>query len=150
MKAILAGMTIIVLSVFIFAQASPAQGLVDGIKKQLQTTIFHAGELAQRGTAVAGPQLHLQHTINCLEGTNGTNFKAAVGHVCQGQGNGIIPDLKAAQAAGVKGADTALKFANIAWTLALQAIKFTDVNEAQPWAKVIAGQLTQASDALGK
>ncbi len=127
-----------------------AQDPVAAARTQLTTTIFHAGELAQRGTALSGALLHVQHTINCLEGTQGPNFRAAAGHVCQGQGNGIIPDLKAAVAAGAKGAETALKFADIGLKLSLQAIKMTDVNEAQPWALVVSRQLTIARDALGR
>jgi hypothetical protein len=117
------------------------------IRKQLETSIFHAGELAQRGTAIAGARLHIQHVINCLEGTNGRNFVGTVGHVCQGQGNGILPDLRAST---LPGAARALQFSQIAHTLALQAVAFTDVDAAQPWAKVIAGQLTIALNALPK
>ena len=127
-----------------------AQDPVAAARTQLTTAVFHAGELAQRGTAVSGTQLHLQHVINCLEGTQGRNFKGAGGHVCQGQGNGILVDLGAAVAAGARGAETSLKFADIASKLALQAVVITDVNEAQPWAIVISRQLTIARDALGR
>ena len=136
--------------VVILPQVVLGQDPVAAARAQLTTARFHAGELAQRGTALSGALLHIQHTINCLEGTQGPNFRAAVGHVCQGKGNGIIPDLKAAGAAGAKGADTALKFANIALDLSLPASKMTDVNEAQPWALVISRQLTEALNALGK
>ncbi|MBI3975658.1 MAG: hypothetical protein HY334_04625 [Armatimonadetes bacterium] len=131
-------------------QAVLGQDAVAAARTQLTTAIFHSGELAQRGTAVSGALLHVQHVINCLEGTQGPDFRAAVGHVCQGQGNGIIPDLKAASASGAKGADAALKFANVALNLSLQAVKMTDVNEAQPWALVVSRQLTSARDALGR
>ncbi len=127
-----------------------AQDPVAAARAQLTTAIFHAGELAQRGTAVSGTQLHTQHVINCLEGLQGRNFKAAAGHVCQGQGNGILVDLRAAVAAGARGAETALKFADVASKLALQAVVMTDVNEAQPWTIVISRQLTIARDALGR
>lgn len=147
MKTIFAGVVVMLLAVLFVAQIAPAQS-VSSIKTQLQTAAFHSGELAQRGTVMAGPLLHLQHVVNCLEGTNGPNFRAAAGHVCQGQGNGIIPDLKAAQAAGVRGADKARTFANIALTLSLQALRMTDVNEAQPWALVISRQLRIALDSL--
>ena len=127
-----------------------AQDPVAAARAQLTTTIFHSGELAQRGTAVSGAQLHLQHVINCLEGDKGRNFKIAGGHVCQGQGNGILIDLRAAVAAGARGAETSLRFADVASKLALQAVVMTDVNEAQPWAIVISRQLTIARDALGR
>ena len=148
MKGVIAHIAIVLLVIFVLAPSTPAQSPVDAAKKQIQTAIFHAGELAQRGTALASAQLHVAHVVNCLQGTNGKNFNAAVGHVCQGQGNGIILDLQAVQAAGVRGADNALKFANVALTLALQVPQMRDVNEVQPWAKVIAGQLKLALDSL--
>jgi len=123
---------------------------VTAARTQLTTTIFHSGELAQRGTAVAGTQLHLRHVINCLEGDKGPDFTAAVGNPCQGQGSGIINDLRTAVAAGAPGAEQAQRFANVALKLALQAVAMTDVNEAQPWAIVISRQLTSARDALGR
>ena len=127
-----------------------AQDPVAASRTQLTTAIFHSGELAQRGTAVSGTQLHLQHVINCLEGAQGRNFKIAGGHVCQGQGNGILVDLRAAVAAGARGAETSLNFADVGSKLALQAVVMTDVNEAQPFAIVISRQLTIARDALGR
>ncbi|HEV8353533.1 MAG TPA: hypothetical protein VGR24_04985 [bacterium] len=141
---ITAGFVAIALAVLFVTQviAAPA---VD-IRKALETAIFHSGELAQRGTAIAGTRTHLQHVINCLEGPNGKDFVQAVGFPCQGMGNGIVPDLQAAGSASAK----SLQYAQIALTLALQAVTFNDVNAAQPWAKVISGQLTIALNALPK
>ncbi len=115
---------------------------------QLKTAFFHANELAQQGTVVAASLVHVQHVMNCLEGRNGKNFKAAGGYPCQGQGNGIIPDLTAAAGSGVRGAEAALRNANIAWILAQQALAMKDVNEVQPYAKVTAVYLKRAIDAL--
>lgn len=144
MKRVLAGLVAAVLATLFVTQvfAAPA---VD-IRKELETVIFHAGELAQRGTAISGTRTHLQHVINCLEGPNGKDFVQAAGFPCQGMGNGIIPDLEAAGASAAK----SLQYSRIALTLSLQAITFTDVNAAQPWAKVIAGQATIALNALPK
>lgn len=141
---ITAGFVAIALAVLFVTQviAAPA---VD-IRKALETAIFHSGELAQRGTAIAGTRTHLQHVINCLEGPNGKDFVQAAGFPCQGMGNGIVPDLQAAGSASAK----SLQYAQIALTLALQAVTFNDVNAAQPWAKVISGQLTIALNALPK
>ena len=119
------------------------------VKKELQTAFFHSSELAQRGNAVTAAKLHLQHVINCLEGPAGANYKAAAGFPCQDQGNGIIPDLKDAVAKHTPGADQALKEANLAWTVAVQGIAKNDVNEVQPWAKVVANHLKAALAALG-
>ncbi len=124
----------------VLAYATPQLGaaMMGGdVKKELQTAFYHAGELAQRGNAVAASKLHLQHVINCLEGPTGANFKQAAGYPCEGQGHGAIPDLKDAAAAKMPGADKALKEANLAWMLAIQAVAKNDVDEVQPWAKVV-------------
>lgn len=129
-------------------QGAGAQSGLAAAKTQLTTAIFHSGELAQRGTVVAASKTHLQHTMNCLEGPRGANFNAAPGNPCQGQGNGVIPDLQAAQTAGVAGAGRALMFTNVAHTLILTALKSDDVNLVQPYAIVISNQLKQAMAAL--
>jgi hypothetical protein len=136
------------LAMLVVAPDTPAQGAAAAVKTQLQTSIFHAGELAQRGTVVAASKTHVQHVINCLEGPSGSNFVAAVGAPCQGQGNGIIPDLRAAQAAGVRGADRAMTFVQAAHMLLLQARQSEDVNLVQPYALVVANQLKLAMAAL--
>ena len=47
------------------------------------------------------------------------------------------------------GAAKALKEASLALDLAVQALAKTDVNEVQPWAKVVADHLKAATAALG-
>jgi hypothetical protein len=149
MRAIIACFMIIA-SVLVYAVPRTGAAMAErDVKKELQTAIFHSSELAQRGNAVAAAKLHMQHVINCLEGPQGANFKTEAGFPCQGQGNGIIPDLKDAVAAKVPGADKALKQANLAWTLAVQGIAKNDVNEVQPWAKVTSNYLKAALNALG-
>ncbi|MDR7425115.1 MAG: hypothetical protein QN118_07600 [Armatimonadota bacterium] len=37
---------------------------------------------------------HLGHALNCIEGPQGRNFNRAWGHVCDGQGQGILTDLR--------------------------------------------------------
>jgi hydroxymethylpyrimidine/phosphomethylpyrimidine kinase len=64
-------------------------------------------------------------------------------------GAGIIPDLKALDAAHVTGAHAALTQATVALSLAVQAEGMRDINEVQPWASVIAQHLKAALDALG-
>jgi hypothetical protein len=149
MKLIIACITIIA-CVLVYAPPRAGAAAMGGdVAKELQTATFHAGELAQRGDAVAASKLHLQHVINCLEGPSGADFKAAAGFPCEGQGQGIIPDLKTAVAAQVPGADKALREANLALFLAVQAIGKSDVNEVQPWAKAVANHLKASSAALG-
>jgi hypothetical protein len=146
-RGFIAGAVVLTLIAFI-AGAAVAQSRTDAAKKQLQTAFFHANELAQRATAITGVLQHVQHILNCLEGPSGKNFQQAAGAPCQGQGNGIIPDLNAAAEAGDAKATRALRFVNVAYKHALTVLKFTEVDAAQPWVKVIAQQLKQASDAL--
>ena len=147
------GVTVsVIMAAFVLAYAAPRTGgamMAADVKKELRTAMFHASELAQRGDSVATSKLHVQHVINCLEGPTGANFNATAGYPCQGQGNGAIPDLKAAVAAKAAGADEALKQANLAEMLALQAMAKTTVTEVQPWAKVAAEHLQAALNALG-
>lgn len=139
---------VMVLATLVVAPAAPAQSALENAKKQLQTAIFHSGELAQRGSAVAASKTHLQHTMNCLEGPRGQNFNAAPGNPCQGQGNGLIPDLRAAEMAGVGGAGNALRYVTAAHTLIMTALASNDVDMVQPYAKVVSDQLKQAMAAL--
>src|SRR5205807_441920 len=104
MRGILATVLVVACALVYSVPWAGAAMMTGDIKKELQTAIFHASELAQRGNSVAASKLHLQHTINCLVGDTGSNFKMDAGYPCQGQGNGIIPDLKAAAAMNWPGA----------------------------------------------
>jgi len=128
--------------------AMASADLVASIKAQLKTATYHSGELAQKGE-IPAVKLHLQHTVNCLEGPSGAQYVQAAGYPCQNQGHGIIPDLQAAVAAGVPGAQKSLDDAQIALNLAKQAQGMSDVSEAQPWAHVVAEYLMKASGDLG-
>lgn len=86
--------------------------LTASIKAQLKTAAYHAGELAyksvitpgmrtpkvpedfeklraagelQKGGAIVATRLHLQHTINCLEGPSGKNFQRSSAYPCEGR-----------------------------------------------------------------
>lgn len=139
---------VVLLAALIVAPAAAAQAPVAAAKTQMQTVVFHAGELAQRGTSVVSAKVHLQHSLNCLEGPKGKNYNLAPGDVCRGQGSGIIPDLQAAQAAGVRGAENALKFINAAHFLTVTALQSNDVDLVQPYGIVIANQVKLALAAL--
>ena len=147
-QTLMHGSSPVVLLVVFLSQLIAAQAWSTMAEAQLQTALIHAGKLFEQGLGILAPQVHLQHVVNCLEGPNGKNFKAAVGHVCTGQGNGILPDLKAAVAAKEKGADVALDYATAAWTVALEAVALTDGDEVGRRAKVIASYLQRALDAL--
>jgi len=141
---------LLVAAVLTLPPVARSQDPVAAARAQLTTARFHAGELAQRGTAVAATQRHLRHVVNCLQGPQGKNFTAAAGNPCQGQGNGAIVDLQAASASGHAGAGKALTFANAALAVALQGLASNDVNEAQPFAAVVARQVDAALSALGR
>ena len=134
--------------VALLPQGAAAEAWSEAAAAQLRAALPHSRELLERGLGILAPQIHLQLVINCLEGPNGRHFKAAVGHVCQGQGNGILPDLKAAVAAKEQGADTALGYATNAWHRALEAVTLADAGVVGQRAKVIASYLQQALQAL--
>lgn len=96
----LVSVTLVVLSLSALASyhTAPAQpaapSSVDAVKRQLQTAVFHAKNAASQG-AVSSAVLHLGHALNCIEGPKGANFDASWGHVCEGQGQGILVDLQA-------------------------------------------------------
>ncbi len=82
-----AASALVVLSVATVARADADVG------KEVTTAATHAG-LAAAAKDMPGVQMHLHHTINCLVGTAGTGFDAAVANPCKDQGNGAIPDTK--------------------------------------------------------
>ena len=63
---------------------------------ELNTAVTHAGFAAKYET-MKEDSLHLHHALNCLVGPQDKLFDAAAGNPCQGQGNGYLPDQKAAK-----------------------------------------------------
>jgi len=126
------------------------QDLVAQIQTELQTATFHANELAQRANTLAGVRLHTHHVLDCLEGPKGADFYPQAANPCDGQGGGIIPDLQTAVSRHVPGAEAALREAEIAQTLAKEALASNEFNEAQPFVLVVARHLQAASVVLGK
>lgn len=62
---------------------------------QLKTALEHS-QLAQDANTLASVKVHLQHVVNCIMGPKGAMFNAGGGNPCQGQGNGILADMKEA------------------------------------------------------
>src|SRR2546430_1852881 len=152
MRGLIAGAIVLALIAFVTGAAT-AESSADAAKKQLQTAMFHAGELAQRGNVAATSLMHLQHVMNCLDGPGGKNFRSAVGNPCQGQGGGAIVDLKAAVEAGANGAARAARHTRAAHDMTANVLgyvkggaAFTEVDAIQPWAKQIAAQIKLAED----
>jgi len=103
---------------------------------ELKTAIAHAG-FAEKYDSMNEVGLHLHHVVNCLVGANDPMFDKAAGNPCQGQGNGILPDIKAKM-----GQDQEYQ---VAWWLARMgsdAIKMGNLAQAKAAAHIINVQLT--------
>ncbi len=126
-----------------FAQydyGAPATG--DKAQTQLRTGIDHAKNSAG-SSAMAGAVTHLGHVLNCIEGTKGKNFNATWGHVCQGQGDGIVVDIK-----GVKNAENVMLVLESADALALAGVKAKDLATVQASARGVGALLQVVMDTI--
>lgn len=85
----------------------------------------------------------LGHALNCLEGPKGKNFNKAWGNVCEGQGNGILTDLKSAAAGS-----TLIALARKADDIALKGVKTTSLAHAKSSARQVASLLDQIAKTL--
>lgn len=79
---------------------------------------------------------HLGHVLNCIEGTKGKNFNASWGHVCQGQGEGILTDIK-----GAKNANNLMLVLEAADNLATGGVKARDLSAVQNAARGVGALL---------
>ena len=116
------------------AQGTFAQGM--GMQTELKTAITHAG-YAEKYDSMKEVTLHLHHVVNCLVGANDPMYDKASGNPCEGQGNGILPDIKAKM-----GEDQEYQ---VAWWLARlgsDAIKMGNLAQAKAAAHIIGVQLT--------
>jgi hypothetical protein len=98
---------------------------------ELKTATTHAG-FAAKYEALTEVTMHLHHTLNCLVGPQDKRFNAAAGNPCQGQGNGYLPDLKAA-----RGETAAYYDAWWAAQIAGQAVSATSLGEAKAAAHIV-------------
>ena len=104
----------------------PAAGGGD-LRTQILTAVTHARFAASAETA-RNVREHLTHVVNCLEGPRGRNYDQAPGNPCQGQGNGIMPDIRTAQ-----GGAAWMPVVEAATDLALKGVKATETaTAAQP------------------
>lgn len=118
---------------------TPAQA--DKLSTQLGTAIEHARNSSGSNT-MSGAVSHLGHVLNCIEGTRGKNFNAAWGHVCQGQGDGIVADIK-----GAKNAGNVMLVLESANGLAAAGVKAKDLAGVRFAARGVAGLLQVVADA---
>ena len=144
---------VVVIAALALAAAVHAQGYggydystptgASALSEALKTAQSHATFAAQ-AESMAGVRQHLAHVVNCLQGPRGSNFNAQAGNPCQGQGNGIIPDLTARGAQGAK----ALAKAREANTAALDALKIAALTQAKAGATKVATLLTESMKEL--
>lgn len=104
---------------------TPASLQSNKAETQLRTAVDHARNSAGSG-AMASAVSHLGHVLNCIEGTKGKNFNSSWGHVCQGQGEGILTDIK-----GAKNADNLMLVLEAADNLATGGVKAKDLSAVQ-------------------
>ena len=109
---------------------------------ELKTAMTHAG-FAAKYEALKEVTMHLHHTLNCLVGPQDKRFDAAAGNPCQGQGNGYLPDLKAA-----KGETAAYYDAWWAAQIAGQAVSVKSLGEAKAAAHIVNMLLDETAKAM--
>ena len=110
-----------------------------GMAEELKTAITHAG-FAEKYDTMKEVGLHLHHVVNCLVGEADPMYDKTSGNPCQGQGKGILPDIKAKM-----GED---KEYQVAWWLAhmgSDALKMGNLAQAKAAAHIIGTQLTAMS-----
>ena len=135
-RALVWGMMVSVLIAF---GSRPAPAATMGMGEEVKTAITHAG-FAEKYDTMKVVSMHLHHVINCLVGTGDPMFDKMAGNPCQGQGKGIMPDIK-----GAMGEDQEY---HVAWWLAHladQAIKTGNLARARAAAHIIGVQLTSMS-----
>ncbi len=120
----------------------PPGGAGGGLKAQLKTAITHAG-FAASGDSLGYVRQHLGHALNCIEGPNGKNFNRAWGHVCQGQGHGILQDLRLAP-----GGMSSMIVLEHAGSLAAAGVTRTDLAEARATARATQALLSVINDTV--
>jgi hypothetical protein len=109
---------------------------------ELKTAMTHAG-FAAKYEALKEVTMHLHHTLNCLVGPQDKLFDAAAGNPCQGQGNGYLPDLKAA-----KGETPAYYDAWWAAQIAGQAVGSSSLESAKAAARIVSAVLADTAKAM--
>jgi len=115
----------------------------------VKTAQTHAANAA-RSEATRDALWHLGHVVNCLEGARGKNYDAKNINPCQGQGNGIIPDLESAVPGSQMNISSALDTARKADQLALETLKLSDLAQIKAGASRVADMLGQVLKTIGQ
>lgn len=141
--ALVGGMTAAALGQGGYGSDYPAQAPAGGkAQTQLATAITHAKN-AVGSAAMAGAMSHLGHALNCIEGTKGKNFNGSWGHVCQGQGDGILADIRME-----RNASALMVVLEAADQLALSGVKAGSVASVQNAARGVAALLQIVADGI--
>jgi len=120
-----------------FALALPAFAAMNAdAHKEIRTAAQHA-EFAVKGKNIDVVHMHLHHVINCIVGTDGAGFDAAVGDPCKNMGKGALND-----ASGFDGTEALL---NQSLRLANIGVEINDHHAAQAVA-VAARDLLQLAE----
>jgi hypothetical protein len=112
------------------------------LRAQLRTAATH-GTNAATSETMPGARSHLMHVVNCLEGARGRNYFQNEANPCQGQGNGVLVDLRAAQ-----GGSAWMAVAEAANDLAVRGTRMTDLASVRATARGVAALLSTASDSV--
>lgn len=130
------GMTLVALAAF---GVRPSPAAMMGTGEEIKTAITHAG-FAEKYDSMKDVALHLRHVRNCLVGPGDKMYDKMAGDPCEGQGKGILPDIKASM-----GADQEYQ---VGWWLAHiadQALTMGNLAQAKAAAHIIRIQLTSMS-----
>lgn len=128
-----------VLAALATAGARPSPAAMTGMADQIKTAATHAG-YAEKYDSMKEVSLHLHHVLNCLVGPSDNMYDKASGNPCEGQGNGILPGIKASM-----GEDQEYQ---VAWWLAHladQALKTGNLAQERAAGHIINVQLTAMS-----
>lgn len=135
--------SLVALMAILATRLSAAPNPMDQAKAELNTAKTHAG-FAAASDSLSGVNQHTGHAVNCIVGPTDKRFDKKWGNVCEGQGNGALADLKAAGASGA----AALKIAEDATKVGLDALTSKDLTAAQNGAKKLGGMLDDALKAI--
>ena len=138
----LAALALILTLHYTGSSAAPMSPM-DQAKAELNTAKTHAG-FAAASDSLNGVYQHTGHAVNCLVAANDKRFDKKWGNVCEGQGSGILVDLKTAGANGA----AALKIAEDATKVGVDALASKDLMAAQNGAKKLGGMLDDALKAI--
>ncbi|MDR7543120.1 MAG: hypothetical protein QN120_02580, partial [Armatimonadota bacterium] len=110
------------------------------LRLQLRTAVAHA-QNAAASEALRGAQSHLLHVVNCLEGPRGRDYAQAEINPCQGQGNGILVDLRSNP-----GRASWVPVAEAAKDLAMRGSKLGELASARASARGVAALLATVAE----